>query len=173
MYALFPLIVLLGSGLMMPLIGMLSRKIGKEKIRDIWTVLAFAASTTYFLYIIFYGKLPISYKIDLEPGWASIGIRIDAFSAYMSLIFSFLGLMVSIYSIGYMENETGLDEYYTLLLTLVAGMIGVTIVNDLFTLYVLWELMCISSYTLVSFRKHRWEAVEAGFKYLIMSTIDP
>jgi len=171
MYALFPIIVLLGSSLSIPLISMIFRKLGKEKIRDLWVVLAFALSTAYFAYIILYEKLPISYKIELEPSWASIGIKIDAFSAYMSLIFSFLGLVVSIYSIGYMESETGLDEYYTLLLTLVAGMIGVTIVNDLFTLYVLWELMCVSSYTLVSFRKHRWEAVEAGFKYLVMSTI--
>jgi len=168
---LFPLLVLLVGGLTTPVIGFLSRKIGKEKIRDAWAVLAFAITTAYFLYIISNGNLPITCKIKLEPEWASVGIKIDAFSAYLSLIFSFLGLMVSIYSVGYMEKETGLDEYYTLLLTLVAGMVGVTMVDDLFTLYVMWELMCISSYTLVSFRKYRWEAVEAGFKYLVMSTI--
>ncbi|MEM3366406.1 MAG: proton-conducting transporter membrane subunit [Candidatus Methanomethyliaceae archaeon] len=30
--------------------------------------------------------------------------------------------------------------------------------------------MCISSYTLVAFRKQRWEPIEAAFKYLIMSS---
>ncbi|HDD63618.1 MAG: hypothetical protein DRJ32_03800 [Thermoprotei archaeon] len=171
MNPMLPLLTLLGGSVATPLVGMFSRKIRFEKIRDAWAILAFLVTTCYFSYLIYSGKLPLYYAVKLEPSWASIEIRIDSFSAYMSLIFSFLGLMVSIYSVGYMSGETGLDEYYALLLTLVAGMIGVTMANDLFTLYVFWELMCISSYTLVSFRKHRWEAVEAGFKYLVMSTI--
>ncbi|MEM3921384.1 MAG: proton-conducting transporter membrane subunit [Nitrososphaerota archaeon] len=114
-------------------------------------------------------------------------LKLDALSIYLSMIFSGLGLMASIYSIRYMlfdvehlplddllwirRRELGFDRYYALLLTLIAGMIGVTMANDFFTLYVFWELMAISSYSLVAFRKWSWEAVEAGFKYLVMSTL--
>jgi proton-translocating NADH-quinone oxidoreductase chain N len=114
-------------------------------------------------------------------------LKLDTLSIYLSMIFSGLGLMAAIYSIRYMifeaehlplddplwvkVRELGLDRYYALLLTLIAGMVGVTMANDFFTLYVFWELMAISSYSLVAFRKWSWEAVEAGFKYLVMSTL--
>jgi formate hydrogenlyase subunit 3/multisubunit Na+/H+ antiporter MnhD subunit len=100
-------------------------------------------------------------------------LKLDTLSIYLSIIFSGLGLMAAIYSVRYMlfeaehlplddllwvrVRELGLDRYYALLLTLIAGMIGVTMANDFFTLY--------------AFRKWSWEAVEAGFKYLIMSTL--
>jgi proton-translocating NADH-quinone oxidoreductase chain N len=43
--------------------------------------------------------------------------------------------------------------------------------GDLFTLFVFWELMGLSSYVLVAFLKKTWGPIEAGFKYLIMSAI--
>ncbi|RLF18512.1 MAG: cation:proton antiporter [Thermoprotei archaeon] len=69
-----------------------------------------------------------------------------------------------------MEEDTGLDKYYALLLAMVAGMVGVAFAWDFLTLFVFWETMAVSGYVLVGFRKYRWEPVEAGFKYLIMST---
>ncbi|MFQ6074522.1 MAG: complex I subunit 5 family protein [Candidatus Bathyarchaeia archaeon] len=80
-----------------------------------------------------------------------------------------LGLFATIYSLRDMEGETGLTLYYTLLLGLIAGLMGVVFAGDFFSLYVFWEIMCLASYTLVAFRKEGWEPLEAGFKYLIMS----
>jgi proton-translocating NADH-quinone oxidoreductase chain N len=48
-------------------------------------------------------------------------------------------------------------------------MVGVVVAGDLFTLFIFWEVMALSSYALVAFRKASWEPVEAGYKYLIMS----
>jgi proton-translocating NADH-quinone oxidoreductase chain N len=93
------------------------------------------------------------------------------YSVFFGMIFCGIGLMVAIYSIRYMEVDTDLDRYYALLMILVAGLIGIAFSGDFFNLFVFWEMMCISSYTLVTFRKYRWEPVEAGFKYLVMSTL--
>jgi proton-translocating NADH-quinone oxidoreductase chain N len=41
--------------------------------------------------------------------------------------------------------------------------------GDLFTLFIFWELMGLSSYVLVAFLKKTWGPIEAGFKYLLMS----
>ncbi|MCW4048736.1 MAG: proton-conducting transporter membrane subunit, partial [Candidatus Bathyarchaeota archaeon] len=76
---------------------------------------------------------------------------------------------VSIYSISYMEHETRLTEFYTLVTFMMAGMLGIVMSGDLFTLFIFWELMGLSSYVLVSFLKQNWGPIEAGFKYLIMS----
>ena len=82
----------------------------------------------------------------------------------MAIIFVSLGFLVVIYSIIYMERDTGLEKYYSLILTLIGGLIGVVFSGDFFTFFVFWELMAISSYVLVSYRKDQWEPVEAGFK---------
>ncbi|MEM2024261.1 MAG: NADH-quinone oxidoreductase subunit M, partial [Candidatus Caldarchaeum sp.] len=81
--------------------------------------------------------------------------------------FIWVGLMASIFSVGYIEERKA--EFYPLLLALVTGMVGVVFSGDLFTFFVFWEMMSISSYLLVAFRYRSWEAVEASFKYLIMS----
>jgi len=97
------------------------------------------------------------------------GFRIDTLSFFMASIFIGLGFLVAIYSIKDMEKDSGTMLFYTLLVAMISGMVGVAFAGDLFTLYVFWELMCVSSYVLVAFRKSTWEPIEAGFKYLIMS----
>jgi proton-translocating NADH-quinone oxidoreductase chain N len=103
-------------------------------------------------------------------GIFSAFLSTDMLSIYMSFIFVGIGLLVCMYSIKCLENESGKPLYYALLLSLVSGMVGVVFAGDLFTLYVFWEMMALSSYVLVAFNKETWEPAEAGFKYMIMST---
>lgn len=96
-------------------------------------------------------------------------LRVDMLGVVMSGIFVGVGLAAAVYSIIYMKKETGVPLYFTLLLAMIGGMMGVVFAGDLFTLFVFWELMCISSYVLVAFNRGAGESVEAAFKYLIMS----
>jgi len=96
--------------------------------------------------------------------------EIDMLSVYMASLILGLAIAACLYSIRYMEHDTGLVLYYVLLLGLVAGMVGVVFAGDLFTLFIFWELMCLASYCLVAYRKERWAPVEAGFKFLVMSS---
>jgi proton-translocating NADH-quinone oxidoreductase chain N len=50
-----------------------------------------------------------------------------------------------------------------------AGIVGIGMASDLFLLFVFYELMCITSYALVAFRKNKWDSVEAGMKYVLLS----
>ena len=169
-----PIVILLIAAGLTPLISILGEKIKFEKLRDLFAILAFAlalyALTLLYFKIENYGAQ--SFILDnYLPIKGGVEIYADFLSLFVAFIFCGLGFLVSIYSVKYMEVDTGLDRYYTLLLILVAGMIGVAFSGDFFNLYVFWEMMCIASYTLVSFRKYRWEPVEAGFKYLVMSTL--
>lgn len=169
-----PVAVLLASAVIVPLIDVVGRAAKAEKIREIFAVAAFAAAFTSMLNLYFeIGRTgPQSFVLgDYGPSLGGVQLYADELSVFVSLLFCGLGLLAAIYSVKYMEVDTGLDKYYSLLLTLVAGLVGVSFSRDFFNLYVFWEMMCISSYTLVTFRKYRWEPVEAGFKYLIMSTI--
>ncbi len=169
----YPIIVLLTSAAIMPLVKILEDHLKFKRLKEFLTMLSIAICLLSLS--ILHREIPADGYLEasllgFNPPFGT-QFYVDEFSVYMAVIFCGLGLLVAIFSYRYMEVDTGLDKYYGLLLTLITGMIGVAFAGDLFNLYVFWELMCISSYSLVSFRKYRWEAVEAGFKYLVMSTI--
>lgn len=167
-----PLALLFSGAILTPIIGAVSKRAGVKKIEGFFTALIFVF--TIWALINIYG--PISTGTIGEVQYLSFGpssggavLHIDMLSWLMAIIFVSLGFLVVIYSIIYMERDTGLEKYYTLILTLVGGLIGIVFAGDFFTFFVFWELMAVSSYILVSFRKEQWEPIEAGFKYLIMS----
>ncbi len=95
----------------------------------------------------------------------------DALSLFMVKVIFPLIILVAIYSIDYMKEDLGTDKYYALLLIMTGGMVGVAGAGDIVSLYVFFEILSISSYCLVSFRKQSWEPIEAGFKYVITNAL--
>jgi proton-translocating NADH-quinone oxidoreductase chain N len=81
-----------------------------------------------------------------------------------------MGACVAVYCGRYLALDQRHKVTYPLLLLLVAGQIGMVMATDLFTLYLFCELMSVTAYVLVAFRRHTDTAVEAGFKYLVMGT---
>lgn len=96
-------------------------------------------------------------------------IAFDYSGILISLTALILGLLVAVFSFRYMEHDLSQDKFYPILLLMIGSIIGISSARDVFTLWVFFELMCLSSYILVAFRKDTWEPLEAGFKYIIMS----
>jgi multicomponent Na+:H+ antiporter subunit D len=98
-------------------------------------------------------------------------LRMDALAVFLALIALTLGTIVSLYSIIYMKADEGQEYYYTLLLLMVAGIVGIGLATDFLVMYLFFELMSIPSYVLVVFRRHEWMAIEAGMKYIVMGAV--
>lgn len=166
-----PLLVLLLGGLLSLLVGLLSERIGVAKLREVWMIIVSTATLTSIYYlnqsVQKAGVIVISVWGQIPPFGGCF--EIDTLSIFMSGSIAVLGFLVAVYSISYMENESRLTEFYTLMTFMMAGMTGVVMAGDMFTLFVFWELMGLSSYVLVAFLKSRWGPIEAGFKYLVMS----
>ena len=94
---------------------------------------------------------------------------IDSLSALISFISSILGTIISLYSIGYLEEER-ITEYFFLLLLMISALNGVAYSGDLITLFVFAEFLAITAYILVAFYRNK-ESIEASFKYIIMGSI--
>jgi multicomponent Na+:H+ antiporter subunit D len=168
-----PLLVLLVGGLVTPLVGLLSEQLGVGRIREAWMVLVSAAALGS-IYVLYRNLQATSAGIIVMAIWGQrppLGgcFEIDMLSVFMAGSIAFLGFLVAVYSINYMERESRLTEFYTLVIFMMAGMTGIAMAGDLFTLFIFWELMGLSSYVLVAFLKSRWGPIEAGFKYLVMS----
>ncbi len=167
------LLVLLIGGLAAPFTGLLGERLGVRWIRELWV--AFVSSAALIsIYLLFQQLRARPDGVLLINPWGQpppLGgcFEADALSLFMAGSVAFLGLLVAIYSFSYMERVGRLNEYYALLLFMMAGMTGVAMAGDFFTLFVFWEMMSLSSYVLVAFMKERWAPIEAGFKYLLMS----
>jgi proton-translocating NADH-quinone oxidoreductase chain N len=159
--------VLLIFALTTPLIGWLVERIRKVQLCGVYASIGLMISLWY-IYELF-GKVS-SDGAQTFTSFFSSQLRIDLLGIFMATVFVLIGISASVYSLRYMERDTGIPLFYSLLLLMISGMVGTVFSGDFFTFFVFWEMMCISSYTLVAFRKQRWEPIEAAFKYLIMSS---
>jgi len=82
-----------------------------------------------------------------------------------------LGLLVSIYSVRYMEHYRNAALFHSLIILLTINIFGITMSGDLLTLFIFWEGMSVCAYGLVAFRKTSWEALEASIKYLLLAGV--
>ena len=100
-------------------------------------------------------------------GWDYMNL--DPLALFLDPVALALGIAVAGYSTRYMRESDGAGRYYGLLILMVTGVTGILAAQDTVGLYLYFELMSISSYSLVSFRKEDLSPVDAGLKYLVLN----
>ena len=100
-----------------------------------------------------------------------IVLEVDGMGAFMGLISATVSLAAGIYSLAFIEEEKGKGKFYTLLLLVLVGMVGMEFTGDLFNLFVFLEVLSIACAALIAYRSHFGDAVEGSFKFLIISSI--
>jgi len=153
---------------LMPLLG----RISKRFLPD---VLANATMLFLLVFSVIYAK-PLIAKggVIQQVLWfgtpLNIRLLLDGFSLFMLFTISLVSLAVTLYSIDYMEHYGAKANYYALLLLMIAGMNGLVLATDLFTIYMFLEVAAVASYALVAFGLGHDE-LEASFKYLMLSAV--
>ena len=102
-----------------------------------------------------------------------IVLRSDLFGCLLVLMITGIGLLATLYSQKYIPHEIAphkIGYYYSLLLMMLAGMVGICLTGDCFNFYVFLEVASISSYALVAI-PGRGESLEAAFKYMLIGTV--
>ncbi|MDH7594255.1 MAG: proton-conducting transporter membrane subunit [Methanomicrobiales archaeon] len=104
--------------------------------------------------------------LKLLPG-ANLGLHVDAFGLIFALTSSSLWIVSSLYSIGYMNAHDGhnLARFYAAFAIAIASALAVAMAANLFTLFIFYEILTISTYPLVV-HEGTEEAMRAGRKYL-------
>ena len=105
-------------------------------------------------------------------------IRIDALSALMILLITLVGLLASIYSIGYMTNQVEekiqniwkFKLYYLLLNIFMLTMLIVVSTNNIGIMWIAIEATTLVSAFLVGYY-NKERPVEAAWKYIILCTV--
>ena len=116
---------------------------------------------------------PVEYAVTWlsAPVHIDAGVLIDPLTAVMLLIVTFVGLMVEIYSWGYMHNDTGFSRFFAYLSLFSSSMLGLVIANNYFQMFFFWELVGVCSYLLIGFYFHKPSAVEANKKAFVTNRV--
>jgi len=100
-----------------------------------------------------------------------LGFVLDPLAAVMLVMVSFVGLLIFIYSVGYMAHDENFTRFFTFLSLFAAAMLGVVIANSLLLLFICWELVGLASYLLIGFWFHKSSAAAAAKKAFITTRI--
>lgn len=110
--------------------------------------------------------------------WISAGIfkivfgyYVDKLSLYMGFFVAFLGLLIHIYSIGYMDKDSGFGKFFVYMNLFLGSMFVLVLANSPLFMFLGWEGVGACSYLLISFYFTKDENVKAGNKAFIMNRI--
>ena len=108
---------------------------------------------------------------DLGDGVVRLGWLLDPLTVFMCVMVSFVGLLIFIFSLGYMREDENFTRFFCFLSLFAAAMLGVLVSNSLLLLFICWELVGLASYLLIGFWFHKPEAAAAAKKAFIVTRI--
>ena len=120
-------------------------------------------------------ELPVvqNYFIWIQAGrfQAEFGFLLDHLSGLMVLIVTGVGLLIHIYSAGYMSDEPGFYRYFAYLNLFMFSMLTLVLANNYLLMFVGWEGVGLCSYLLIGFWFFKKSAADAGKKAFIVNRI--
>ncbi|MBS0617313.1 MAG: NADH-quinone oxidoreductase subunit L [Spirochaetes bacterium] len=106
---------------------------------------------------------------SLRLEWA---FRYDALTSIMAAVVLFVGLMVQVFSVGYLaDRKHDYARYFSLISFFLFSMLLLVTAANMLVFFVGWELVGVSSYKLISFYIEKDAAQRAGKKAFIINRI--
>jgi len=109
--------------------------------------------------------------IQSGPLRAGFDLMVDRLAAVMLLVVTGVGLLIHVYSIGYMAHEGGYYRFFAFLNLFMFFMLTLVMASNFLLMFVGWEGVGLCSYLLIGFYFHRKSATNAGNKAFIVNRI--
>jgi NADH-quinone oxidoreductase subunit L len=100
-----------------------------------------------------------------------LGWVLDPLAAVMLVMVSLVGLLIFIYSLGYMAHDENFARFFCFLSLFASAMLGLVIANSLLLLFICWEIVGLTSYLLIGFWYHKPSAAAAAKKAFITTRL--
>jgi NADH-quinone oxidoreductase subunit L len=167
---LFPLIGFLINGLF-------GRRLSKALV-NVVAVGSVALSFAYVLWVLS-SLYPISspysesYFAWIQSGTLRIGfdLSVDRLTAVMLMVITGVGLLIHIYSVGYMAHEGGYYRFFSYLNLFMFFMLILVLASNFLLMFVGWEGVGLCSYLLIGFYFLENFANDAGTKAFVVNRI--
>jgi len=100
-----------------------------------------------------------------------IGITLDTLSKGMMIVVTGIGLLVHIFSLAYMADDSAKARYFTCLSLFMFSMTGIVLASNFIMTFMFWELVGLSSYLLIGHWYQKDSAADAAKKAFITNRI--
>jgi NADH-quinone oxidoreductase subunit L len=101
----------------------------------------------------------------------SAGFFVDALTACLLIVVTTIGLLVHLYSVGYMSHDGGYWRFFAYLNLFMFSMLLLVLADSFLVIFVAWELVGLSSYLLIGFWFPRHSAALASKKAFIVNRV--
>jgi len=117
---------------------------------------------------------------DVEVSWLwlelgdfrlSLGFLVNDLARLMMAVVAFVGLLIHIFSLGYMKEDPCKARFFAGLSVFMFSMLGIVVADSLVMLFIFWELVGMSSYLLIGFYVEKPSAAEAAKKAFIVNRV--
>ncbi len=158
--------------------GLFGKKIGRAGAHWI-TILGVALSFTLSVYVfkqVVFDQIGVM-SIDVYEWMAlgdfslKIGFLIDPLTVIMMVVVTFVSLMVHIYTIGYMHEDTGYQRFFSYISLFTFSMLMLVMSNNFLQLFFGWEAVGLVSYLLIGFWYTRDTAIFANLKAFLVNRV--
>lgn len=110
--------------------------------------------------------------LNLGKDWSiQIGLKLDNLSAVTLAMVTLISFLVHLFSIAYLHDDDRYATYFGYLGLFTFSMLGIVLSDNLFSMYMFWELVGLSSYLLIGFWFHKKEAAAASTKAFVTNRI--
>jgi len=110
--------------------------------------------------------------LNLGKDWSiQIGLKLDNLSAVTLAMVTLISFLVHLFSIAYLHDDDRYSTYFGYLGLFTFSMLGIVLSDNLFSMYMFWELVGLSSYLLIGFWFHKKEAAAASTKAFVTNRI--
>ena len=101
----------------------------------------------------------------------SLGIKFDDLAALMLFVVSFVGFLIHVFSLGYMHDDAARARFFGGLSIFMFSMLGIVLADNLFMIFIFWELVGFSSWLLINHYHEKQSAADASKKAFIVNRI--
>ena len=100
-----------------------------------------------------------------------MGFHVDALTACLLIVVTTIGMLVHLYSVGYMAHDPGTWRFFAYLNLFMFSMLVLVLADNWLLVFAGWELVGLSSYSLIGFWYQKRSAALAAKKAFIVNRV--
>jgi len=164
---LFLIIISLFAACLILLINFLKVPSILTKLISLSSIIIILILIGFFTASILIKKQILIYNLGAWKEPLGISLHMDGLAWFSSLFGTIIALFALIYSL---KEKNYSFKFYFFFLILLSGMQGVILTNDIFNMFVFFEILSIASYILIAYSREN-KAIKASFDYLLISSL--
>jgi NADH-quinone oxidoreductase subunit L len=109
--------------------------------------------------------------LTLGPLTLKLGFLVDDLAKLMLAVVAFVGFLIHVFSLGYMHDDAAKARFFGGLSIFMFSMLGIVLADNLFMIFIFWELVGFSSYLLINHYNQKQSAADASKKAFIVNRV--